>query len=409
MPIESGLPSLQPIAAPVLNAVPLASAEIESNTSTTRALRSVIHVINGEHFSGAERVQQHLGQRLAEFGYAPRFACLKPGKFADHCELASETIFDASMQSRFDLRAVGRLAAYANEHGAVLLHAHTPRTALITSMVSRKTGIPWVYHVHSPTSRDSTRGMINKINLLVERLAIRSCDRLVTVSRSLRREMLRLGVPRRRLAVVPNGVPASPPIQPATRMDHEAWNIGMIALMRPRKGVEVALAAMSHLQQNLNRNDIRLQLIGSFETPEYEQETRLLQEELCIGSSVDWQGFVRDIPKALLDLDVLVLPSLFGEGMPMVVLEALAAGVPVVATSVEGTPEVVRHGSEGLLAEPRNAQSLANCIAELTANRTRWVEYSNQALRRHRESFSESVMCERVAKVYDQLLSEKTS
>jgi glycosyltransferase involved in cell wall biosynthesis len=408
MSIESSLPSVQSLTAPAINSSSLADTPARKSCKPTEAaLRSVIHVINGEHFSGAERVQQHLGKRLLDFGYAPRFACLKPGTFAEHCGLPSETLFDTAMQSRFDLRVVRRLAAYARTHNADLLHAHTPRTALITSLVSRKTRIPWVYHVHSPTSRDSTRGFINKINLLVERWAIRSCDRLITVSRSLRREMLRLGVPRSRLAVVPNGVPALPPIQPATRLNQAGWNIGMIALMRPRKGVEVALESMSHLRQNLNRDDIRLQLIGSFETSDYEQEIRLLESRLCIGASVDWQGFVRNIPQALLNLDALVLPSLFGEGMPMVVLEALAAGVPVVATRVEGTPEVVRHGREGLLAEPRNPRSLAKCVAELTSDRTRWAEYSSQALQRHRESFSEVKMCERIAKVYDQLLSQR--
>ena len=65
---------------------------------------SVLHVINGEHFSGAERVQQLLGERLPEFGVRAEFACLKPGKFPTHCGLASDRIHLHPMQSRFDLR-----------------------------------------------------------------------------------------------------------------------------------------------------------------------------------------------------------------------------------------------------------------------------------------------------------------
>ena len=88
-------------------------------------------------------------------------------------------------------------------------------------------------------------------------------------------------------------------------------------------------------------------------------------EELNVQDVVEWTGFTSDVPEAIRRLDALVLPSLFGEGMPMVVLEALAAAVPVVATSVEGTPEVVRDGVEGLLAEPRSVESLVTKIEEL--------------------------------------------
>ena len=64
----------------------------------------------------------------------------------------------------------------------------------------------------------------------------------------------------------------------------------------------------------------------------------------------------------------MVLPSLFGEGLPMVVLEAMAAGLPVIATRVEGTPEAITHGVEGLLAEPRDPESLSAAIESLVAH-----------------------------------------
>lgn len=367
--------------------------------------QAVLHVINGEFFSGAERVQQLLGKRLGNEGFEPHFACLKPGKFRDCCELRAHQIIDEPMHGRFDLSVVSRIADRARSLDAVLLHAHTPRTALVTGLVAKRTGLPWVYHVHSPTARDSTRGVINRINTWIERYSIRNCDLLMTVSRSLRREMLRCGVPRAKLAVVANGVPALVPIDPLSRRSTKSWRLGMIALMRPRKGVEVALEAMREIKRR--KLPVTLDLIGGFETDEYRCQILHKIQALDLESTVQWRGFTNDIEPVVRNLDGLLLPSLFGEGMPMVVLEAISAGVPVVATRVEGTPEVIRDGVEGLLAEPADPTSLAEQIQRLTSDRERWMNMCENALNRHRSAFSDHVMALKVAKAYRRILNSE--
>ncbi|MEZ6137869.1 MAG: glycosyltransferase [Pirellulaceae bacterium] len=381
-----------------LFAVGPTSSAATSSPETGEQLGKVLHVINGEHFSGAERVQQLLGKRLAEFGYATEFACVKPNKFAQHCGLPSKRVSEFPMRGRIDLRVVSQLARKVREEKFDLLHAHTPRTALVTSMVAVKTGTPWVYHVHSPTARDSTRGMVNRFNDLIERYSIRSCDMLLTVSKSLRREMLRRGVPRQRLRVAANGVPAVQPIDAAKRLGQREWKIGMLALMRPRKGVEIALETMAELKRL--GAPVTLELIGGFETEAYRSQTMALHDSLNVGDCVQWTGFTSDVPSAIRGLDALLLPSLFGEGMPMVVLEALAAAVPVIATRVEGTPEVIRDGVEGVLAEPRDASSLTAAILKMTRDRHAWLAMSLRALSRHRLAFTDAHMARSVANAY---------
>ncbi len=363
---------------------------------------NVLHVINGEHFSGAERVQQNLGLHLEQFGYTSHFACVKPNKFPEVCGLPAERVHSAAMSSRFDLRAIDRVCDVVAATKSCLLHAHTPRTALVAAFAAHRMQLPWVYHVHSPAARDSTRGLVNRINDLVERFSIASCDLLITVSRSLRREMLRRGVPRERLVSVANGVAAIEPIRPMQRAGNRNWRLGLIALMRPRKGVEVALEAMARLKSQ--GTPVCLDLIGGFETPAYEAAIGKLIGDLELHDVVQLKGFTRDVPAAVRELDALLLPSLFGEGMPMVVLEALSAGVPVVATRVEGTPEVVRHGIEGYLAIPRDAADIALQIQAMCASRARWIEMSAAALARHRSRFSDVEMARRVAKAYDRLI-----
>ncbi len=381
---------------------PLLAPYVSSFVPTVAA--RVLHVINGEHFSGAERVQQLLGRGLLKFGFEADFACVKLGKFPELCGLPEQRVVSIPMQGRFDWTVVGKLAREVAERNIDILHAHTPRTALVTSLLALRTGLPWVYHVHSPTARDSTLGTSNRMNQWAERQALQNCQQLIAVSHSLRREMLRCGVPRERLAVVPNGVPDIEPIQAHLRRNESTWRLGLIALMRPRKGVEVALQAMKLLKQR--QFSVTLELIGGFETPAYQQQTLELLRSLELEDCVHWSGFTNDIPSAIRGLDAMLLPSLFGEGMPMVVLEALAAAVPVVATRVEGTPEVVRDGVEGLLAEPGSATSLAEKLGQLLCDRDAWSRMSARALARHRTSFSDERMAERIARIYQRLLNK---
>ena len=106
----------------------------------------------------------------------------------------------------------------------------------------------------------------------------------------------------------------------------------MVGLLRPRKGLETVLDALALLRQQ--SFSVRLRVIGSFETPGYQREVQQHVACLGIGSAVDWAGFCSDIDTQLARLDLMAFPSLLAEGMPMVVLEAMAAGVPLVASRV---------------------------------------------------------------------------
>ena len=374
------------------------SAIATASRQTQATSLSVLHLINGEHFSGAERVQQLLGKRLPSCGVATDFACLKPGKFVEFCDLPPDSVFSVHMRKRFDLGVVERICNLVRASLYDVIHAHTPRSAMIAARVSQKLGTPWVYHVHSPTARVSSRLWINRVNDWVERWSLRNCSKIITVSRSLRRELIKRGISRQRLICIPNGVPALTPIDLSTRILSDTWNLGMIALFRSRKGLEVLLDAVRRLPENAPK--IHVRVIGGFETEEYRKAMHQLVDQYGLNDRITFTGFTNDIGKALADLDGMILPSLYGEGMPMVVLEALSAGVPVIATRVEGTPEVVRDGVEGYLAEPRDPQSLMESIAKFTSSRSKWAMMSEQAVDRHRDRYSDMKMAVATAEVY---------
>jgi len=365
------------------------------------ATQRVLHVINGEHYSGAERVQDLLALQLPSCGYEVGFACVKPDRFPATRQSQQAVLFETPMRGRFDLACARRLAQLIRTENYALVHAHTPRSVLVGSLAAKWADVPLVYHVHSPTGKDSTRRLQNWVNAKLEHWSIRHATRLIAVSPSLKQLMEHEGFAAQRVTYVPNGVPAID--TPTRQRPTTSWTLGMAALFRPRKGIEVLLEALAALR---SRNvDVTLRAVGPFETPEYEREVMALVERLGVGDAIHWTGFTTDIAAELRQMDLFVLPSLFGEGLPMVVLEAMAAALPVVASHVEGVPEAIRHREDGLLVEPNSVSQLALAIEEIVAGEDHdYEQLSNNAQQRHQLCFSDRSMAANLAKVYDEIL-----
>lgn len=377
-----------------------AVADATNETKPISTLR-VLHVINGEHYSGAERVQDLLGLCLPLYGFAVGFACVKPGKFATARRSQECPVYDASMGSRFDFRAAWRLAGVIKREGYQLVHAHTPRSLMIARVAASLVGVPLVYHVHSPTARDTTQGMRNWLNATAERLSLGSAARLICVSQSLGTFMQSQGFSARTVRVVQNGVPCVDDA-PARPTPSGTWTLGTVALFRPRKGLEVLLEALAKLRDQGYK--LRLRAVGPFETPEYAAAIHQQVAALKVGDMIDWVGFTQDVGAELAKMDLFVLPSLFGEGLPMVVLEAMATGVPAVGTAVEGVPEAVRDGIDGVIAQPGDAGDLARVMKRVMDGEVDWQAVRASALARQRAMFSDRSMAEGVARVYREIV-----
>jgi glycosyltransferase involved in cell wall biosynthesis len=182
------------------------------------------------------------------------------------------------------------------------------------------------------------------------------------------------------------------------------WTLGTVALFRPRKGTEVLLEALAILRRD--GHAVRLRAVGPFETPEYERWLKDRARQLAVEDAVEWTGFTRDVNAELQRFDLFVLPSLFGEGLPMVVLEAMAAGVPVVGTRVEGVPEAIRDGLDGALAAPGDSEDLARAMGRVISGALDWTRLRESARQRHAEKFSDASMARGVAGVYRHILCE---
>lgn len=207
---------------------------------------------------------------------------------------------------------------------------------------------------------------------VVDRLTLTWTDRIVCCSGAVGRSVVsRIGGKIEHCTIIPFGVDIEQfeATAAATRRELGLRDnqkvIGTVCrLVEPKKGLRFLLQAMAVLARKYGQPPCQLLIVGDGPS---RHELELLREQLDLSSWVVFAGSRRDIPRVLHALDVFVLPSLY-EGFGIALLEAMAAGKPVIATAVGGIPEFVLSGETGLLIEPGNVEALADAIDRLLSH-----------------------------------------
>lgn len=263
--------------------------------------------------------------------------------------------------------------------------------------------------VHSEHGLDSGTGAREpRRRVWFRRLAYQMADRVLSVSCQLRDlHARRTGFPAEKIAVIHNGVDSNrffPDPAARARVRHELglsdeeFCIGCVANLNPVKDHPTLLKAVAEFSQECG--DWRLLLVGT--GPQRPALERLVAEHPNARDRVVFLGLSDRVPALLNAMDVWVLPSL-AEGISNALLEAMATGLPVVATDVGGNPEVVVDGQSGLLFPAGDRGKLASHLSTLRARVDLRVQLGKQALRRVREEFSIGSMIRKYERVYESL------
>jgi glycosyltransferase involved in cell wall biosynthesis len=222
------------------------------------------------------------------------------------------------------------------------------------------------------------------------RAVIRLADKVISVSRATARWLVeKRGVSPEHIVVIPYGVDLSlfkngedKELRRELGLSDHQPVVGMVGRLVPQKGHRYLIDAAVKVIESVP--DVRFVLAGDGPLrPELEQQVcdRGLQDHFF------FLGLRHDIPRVLRSFDIFTLPSMF-EGLPNVVLEAMATSKPIVATPVDGTKEAVKHGTSGLLVPPRNIDKLASALIELLKNPKRAREMGRNARERVEKEFS---------------------
>lgn len=375
-----------------------------SKPEPAKKLVRVLHVINGEEYGGAERVQDILGLRLPDFGYEVTFLCVKPDRFESVRKCSNVALVAYPMRNRFDLRPIPRVARFIRQQCFSLVHTHSPRNLLIGCPAAAIARVPLVHHVQCPALVDTPNVWRNRINARLEKRLLNRVAAVIPVSESLRAYMRGQGIHDDKLTVIPNAVPIRGPLSDRARPNGR-WTIGICALFRPRKGVDVLVRALAELKrQGL---PVRLRAVGYFMDDAYERHIKTLVSDLGLQGDVQWVGFSDNVDDELSKMDLFVYPSTHGEGMPLAILEAMAAGVPVVSTNVEGTPEAIRDGIDAVIVDPNNVEALADGFRRIIEGDLDWNALRLSAHRRQAERYSDTKLARDVSEVYDRVLNRE--
>lgn len=359
-----------------------------------------MQVVPGLQLGGMEQVVIQLTRVLDRDRFDISVLCLRSeGPFAEELRDAGITVLRLEPRSNGpDYFAFRRLWSSFRRDPVAVVHTHNTEAMLTAGLGGALAGVPTLVHT------DHAREFPDKLRYMVaEHLISRAYYRVVGVSAHTTRDLARYEkIPRHKLMTIPNGIDpariaaAAPPgaTRQALGIAGRGPVLGIGAKLRPEKRIVDLIEAVSHLRPEFPDLALLIAGIGG-----EEQRLRQAAADHGVADAVHFLGLRRDMPDILRALDVMVLPS-SREGNPMILLEALAAGVPVVATRVGGIPEVIEHGRNGSLVEPFRPRALADELARVLRDRELRARYGREGRRTFEERYSAAAMGRRYTAIY---------
>lgn len=291
--------------------------------------------------------------------------------------------------------------AHAVVRRSHLLHAHKFGSNVWGALLARTTGVPLVAHEHNFAATASrSRAVIDR------RWIAPVASRVVCVSDSVAEVERSIGVPQERLEVIPNGVRLEAAWPRASARDelglaHDELVVGIVGLLRPEKAHEILFEALATVRAH--GLPARVCVVG--DGPR-RAELEQLAAQLGVAEHVVWAGLRPDAARLAAAFDVSVLCSHW-EGLPLAALEAMAAGVPLVASSVGGLPDLAAGGA-AVLTPPGDVAALASALTDLLASPERARALGAVGQRRVRDSYGFRRMVARVEALYSEVLAERS-
>jgi glycosyltransferase involved in cell wall biosynthesis len=300
------------------------------------------------------------------------------------------------------LAATRELTDLLGQVRARVLCCHGYKPALLGRPAARRRGVP-VVSVSRGWTAESLRVRLYEA---LERLNLRWMDRVVCVSEGQAARVRRAGAPADRTVVIPNAIQAERFAHPNPEYRGRLCEffpspprriVGAAGRLSPEKGFGVLVDAAARVADA--DADVGFVLFG--DGPLREKLTRQVAAAGLEGRFV-LAGFRHDLDCFLPFLDLMVLPS-FTEGMPNVVLEAFAAGVPVVATAVGGTPELIEEGLSGYLVPPGDPAALARRIRDVLGAKDGGRSLGRRGRKRVLRQFTFAAQAERYQELFEEL------
>lgn len=332
----------------------------------TRKPEKIIYLITDLRIGGAQRVLSNILPHLDRRKFDPIVVCLFAGEgpIAEEITKTGIPVIDLQMMNKIDVFAVWRFYKLLNREKPSILHSALFHANILSRVVGRLAKVPviitWRHNIN----------LGNDLREWVKKATSKLDDCVIVVSNAVKeREINASGANNKKVIVVYNGIDTSlyrKLNNGERRKGRNLWGIpentyliGSVGRLHFQKGYEILLHAFKRIKRIIP--NAWLMIVGEGELRKYLEETA---QNLEISDYVVFTGTVTHISEILGILDVFVLSSRW-EGFPLVILEAMASQLPVVATCVGGVPEIISNNHTGYLIQPNSVEDIVNMLTKI--------------------------------------------
>ncbi|MBW4592657.1 MAG: glycosyltransferase family 4 protein [Brasilonema angustatum HA4187-MV1] len=297
-----------------------------------------------------------------------------------------------------DLLAIKGCISLIHKIKPDIIHTHSSKAGFVGRVAGRIYKIPTVFTAHGWGFSPGTPKQRGNIALIAEKLLAPMTAKLICVSENDRHLALNLGVGNHdSLEIVRYGI--SNQLVPIANPSQQPPRMLMVARFNEQKDQATLLQAISYLPTS-----VHLDLVGSGPSLE---SCKALAQSLGIGDRISFLGDRTDVPDLLAQSQIFILSTHY-EGLPISILEAMRAGLPVVATSVNGIPEEVEHGKTGLLVPRKDVQALVNALQTFIESPDLRQQMGEAGRQKFKQEFTVERMINETKAVYEEILKEQS-
>ncbi|MGC2697709.1 MAG: glycosyltransferase family 4 protein [Candidatus Angelobacter sp.] len=303
-------------------------------------------------------------------------------------------------KGRADLRAVRQIQEYISEDSIDLVHTHGYKADLYGYVAARRAKKHVVATCHNWVGGTAALGIYNRL----DRLVLKRFNAIAAVSDEVEARLLSSGIPATKIKTIANGINVEAFARSRSALmpdDSKEKVVGVVARLDWQKGFEYLLSAVHELSNSFSG----FKVVITGDGPDRAAIEQMI-EQYDMQNRVVLAGQQSDMPAVYAGMDIFVLPSL-NEGLPMTVLEAMAASRPVIATRVGAIPSVVHDGETGLLVNPRDAGGLKDAIARLLTDRELCCRMSAQARKWVSRRYTSDAMALQYRLMYEEVLGKQ--
>ena len=370
----------------------------------------ILHLTKGTELYGAQRVILNLAENINSENFEALIATLVnnrhgQGTFVEEIENRGEKAITIKCRKRIDIPALQALITILKNQHIDILHCHELKSRLYGLIAARARNIPVVTTHHNWTGANR----LVKIFECLDALYIRFFDRIIAVSEELKLSMLKFKIPAKRITVILNGINLKEfqgdqkditSLRKKIGIKVGEKIIGNVGRLSVEKGHKLFLTTAELIKKEYPA--IQFVIVGN---GPLEGELKILVDKLGLKENVFFTGFCQDVQQIYSIMDIYLSTSVV-EGTPMAMMEAMAMGVPVVATKVGGVSGLLQQNQGGILLDNNEPEKIADSVIDLLKNPDKLARLAANAQKNIEENHSALQMVRQYENIYMNIIKK---